>query len=354
MRTRREITSLSAAERLAFTSALQTIIANGVYGQFSSLLSANVEAAFGGAQFLPFHRLFILELEDALRFVDPSVSLPFWRWTDNWFDPAIDPVFGTDLFGGATPGQCIPDGPFKDLRAQVPNDHCVRREFNGREEFGMGDILFDEEGVLSQLLDLEYPEFESALEVSAAFVNLGVGGVLGTGPTGDMGAASTSANDPISFVHQAFVDKIYSDWQGINGAESYFGDHKGASVSGSDVLEPFGVAVSRSFNLPCVSYATGPVGRSGRSGRSRRPTRASRAAATLAVRRSRGNRREQLSHWVERSPVSTYQADKGLKVAEEAAVDAVVAGSAPGITVTSEDSASAAEDDVGGSGAEDE
>lgn len=324
-----------------------------MYGQFSTLLSANVEAAFGGAQFLPFHRLFLLELEDALRFVDPSVVLPFWRWTDNWFDPAIDPVFGTDLFGGATPGQCIPDGPFMDLRAQVPNDHCVRREFNGREELGMGDIIFDEEGVLSQFLDLEYPDFESALEMSAAFVNLGVGGVLGSGPTGDMGTASTSYNDPIAFVHQAFVDKVYSDWQGINGAQSYSGDHKGSSVSGSDVLAPFGVAVSRSFNLPCVSYASGPVGRSGRAGRSGRG-RTSRAAATLAVKRARANRRKLLSQWVERSPVSNFQADKGLQVAEEAAVDAVVEGSAPGISVTPADSASAADDDDGDSDGEGE
>lgn len=313
-----------------------------MYGQFSTLLSANVEAAFGGAQFLPFHRLFILELEDALRFVDPSVVLPYWRWTDNWFDPATDPVFGTDLFGGATPGQCIPDGPFKDLRSLVPSDHCVRREFNGREELGMGDIVFDEAGVLSQFLDLDYPDFESALEMSAAFVNLGVGGVMGTGPTGDAGAAATSANDPITFVHQAFVDKVYADWQGINGAATYSGDHKGAAVSASDVLAPFGVPVSRAFNLPCVTYESEPASRSGRAGRGRRPGRTSRAAATLAVKRTRANRRKLLAQWVMRSPVSDAQADKGLRVAEMAAVDAVVDGSATGITVTAADAANAA------------
>jgi len=346
-RTRKEVTQLSAAERTALTTAWQAIIANGVYADISSRLFNNVDQAFGGAQFLPWHRLFLLELEDALRSVNPSVVLPYWQWTENFDDPALDPIFGKDLFGGAAVGKCIPDGPFADLRANVPDDHCVRREFNAREQLGMDDIIFDEAGVLAQFLDLEYADFEGALEMSAAFVNLGVGGVLGSS-IGDMGVARTSANDPISFVHQAFVDKIWADWQGKNGATGYGGEQNGRKVAASDTLAPFGVAVSATFNLPCVAYAGASAGRSTRESRSVRGGRISRGAAVVAVKRARANRAARLAKWVAASPVSKQAADKGLKAVEKAAIEAVVEGMSVAVTVT------AADKEAGASGGDDD
>jgi len=317
-------------------TAWQAIIANGVYADISSQLFDNVGEAFGGAQFLPWHRLFLLELEDALRSVNPSVVLPYWQWTEHFDDPALDPIFGKDLFGGAAVGKCIPDGPFADLRANVPDDHCVRREFNASEKLGMDDIVFDEAGVLAQFLDLEYADFEGALEVSAAFVNLGVGGVLGSS-IGDMGVARTSANDPISFVHQAFVDKVWADWQGKNGATGYGGDQNGRKVAASDSLAPFDVAVSATFNLSCVAYAGASAGRSTRESRSVRGGRISRGAAVVAVKRARANRAARLAKWVAASPVSKQAAKKGLEAVEKAAIEAVVEGTSEVLTVTGAD-----------------
>lgn len=103
-------------------------------------------------------------LEDALHSVDLGVVLVNWvpgRDVDTtgappaaaatglahvlWggaTDPAVLPVWSTNLLGSTTPDGCIPDGPIANLQAPQPSPHCVHRGFTARTAGGMPGVQF--------------------------------------------------------------------------------------------------------------------------------------------------------------------------------------------------------------------
>ena len=76
-RTRTEVRQLSRAERSAYTSTVRTLIDTGGYAHFTWLHQQHRRTAHGGAHFLPWHRLFVLEFEEALRAINPDVAVPY-------------------------------------------------------------------------------------------------------------------------------------------------------------------------------------------------------------------------------------------------------------------------------------
>ncbi len=44
--------------------------------------TAIADGGHGGPAFLPWHRKYLLMLEDQLRAVDSGVTIPYWEWTD--------------------------------------------------------------------------------------------------------------------------------------------------------------------------------------------------------------------------------------------------------------------------------
>lgn len=270
-RVRKEVRDLTAAERTAFTAAVRAVMDPdaGFPVTFSSIHRDS--NAHGSPIFLPWHRLFLLEFEDALRSIDPSVAVPYWQWSSDWRDPAASPVWSTGLYGGSDPGECIPDGPFANLRATVPTRHCVRRGFTGRTEQGMGKMRFEEPSVLAELIGgpSNFSSFTDALEFAHGAVHVAVGGAQLTEDHGDMWYVLKSANDPAFYSHHAFVDQLWAARQAApNRSHSeYGGVADGRAVRATDEVAPFGVTVRDSFSLPCVTYAElgpGPQGRSGR------------------------------------------------------------------------------------------
>ncbi len=100
VRIRKNANELSADERDRFLSALvrlNTVASNGLVS-FVDILSMHDEVSdpeiHGRSSFLPWHRAFILDLERRLQRVDPSVTLPYWR-----FDQAAPNVFTRDFMG---------------------------------------------------------------------------------------------------------------------------------------------------------------------------------------------------------------------------------------------------------------
>lgn len=77
VRTRKEVRDLTAAETAALISAWRRAINDGSAEAAVRVHNAATAAAHWGAQFLPWHRGFLLLMEDALRRYDPTVTLPY-------------------------------------------------------------------------------------------------------------------------------------------------------------------------------------------------------------------------------------------------------------------------------------
>lgn len=161
----------------------------------------------GCAQFLPFHRVFIHQVETALKQFDNTITMPYWNWTRTATSPSTDIVL-TRYFGDSpwlrrcnAEECCIKSGPFANwnFTNNLLQQKCVSRSYTNNT-----GILYPW-GVLQPLMD--YPRFQmmaERLEQLHARVHTWVGGSMKT---------HFSPIDPLFFLHHAFVDKVWSDWQ---------------------------------------------------------------------------------------------------------------------------------------------
>ncbi|GAB0495790.1 hypothetical protein MMPV_007095 [Pyropia vietnamensis] len=319
-RTRQNIRSLSANQKQRLAAAFNALISRGLYTQFTRIHRDFGAAAHGGVQFLPWHRLFVLELEQALRSIDPSVVLPFWDFTSDWNDPVMSPVFNTDILGGGVAGGCIPNGPYANLQAQLPTPHCVTRGFNSGPN-GMGSFTFDQPGTINALIDASgsFADFANAWELAHGAPHVAIGGALLQSNWGDMFLVAQSPNDPAFFIGvHSNTDRVWWLRQRASGNPTqYDGQHQGRTVSPNDALTAFGSRlVSDTFNLPCVGYdpaRTGVV----RSGR-----RVSRAVASRRAPRARAAAAALLDRWAAATGISNSQRERAQQALDSAAVEA--------------------------------
>ena len=97
VRVRKNAQTLSPAERDRFVAAFGTLNGGGA-GRFRDFRDMHVSAAdaeaHGNVGFLPWHRAYLLDLERELQAIDPSVTLPYWR-----FDQAAPNVFTREFMG---------------------------------------------------------------------------------------------------------------------------------------------------------------------------------------------------------------------------------------------------------------
>lgn len=120
VRIRKSIYALTPAERTALFDAIDALKADGTWDQLvrmhaiamarPTLLPGETtddtrrNAAHRGPSFLPWHRVFLIELEDALNAVAPpgtEITIPYWPW-ETESDPTSIPLFTDDYLGQAT------------------------------------------------------------------------------------------------------------------------------------------------------------------------------------------------------------------------------------------------------------
>ena len=76
MAVRKKATAMTAAEKKRFRDVITALIGNGTYGQLASFhadMSHNMHGSMGGAgrqRFLPWHRIYLLKLEQAMQAID--------------------------------------------------------------------------------------------------------------------------------------------------------------------------------------------------------------------------------------------------------------------------------------------
>ncbi|MFJ9004355.1 tyrosinase family protein [Streptomyces canus] len=234
--TRKDVSTLTAAEKRRFVQAMLELKRRGEYDEFVRMHidfyvsdgEDGLRTAHMAPSFLPWHRRFLLELERALRRVDSSVTVPYWDWTRDrttstapWTD---------DLLGGTgrLPDRQVTTGPFAyatgnwTLKERITDEDYLTRQL-GRPadpielptrsdlEWALQDPVYD----TSPWDSTSTEGFRNKLEGwgrgqgAAAWrnhnrVHRWVGGVMVSG---------ASVNDPVFWMHHAFVDLCWSRWQ---------------------------------------------------------------------------------------------------------------------------------------------
>jgi len=214
VRVRKNANTLTDEERDRFLSAIVTLNQRGDFVDFQNIHTSDTSREIHGRScFLPWHRLYLLDLERKLQAVDPSVSLPYWR-----FDEPAPNLFTRDFLGVADASglvQFSSSNPMVNWRLTV---------------FGEGS------GRIRRL-----PQFDTATEPAAqvqndeaATLNLGTTGVGNRARTnfenfermegdphgsahisfsGQVSEIGRAPADPLFFMLHANVDRLWAKWQ---------------------------------------------------------------------------------------------------------------------------------------------
>jgi len=199
--------------------------------------------------FFPWHRQYVQYFEDVLTGKCGYTGvMPYWDWTLDAADFVNSPFFDTSSFGVGGWGDPkndfqIYNGGFKDMVRAYPTPHHIRRNFSDFP-FTNPNILapwgnapdapprqtgFRVSPTLAQTnVDFMKNSFEGNYSAMQAYVDssngthIGIHLILGadlTGlcptdaPSSCVPGAKWTPNDPLFFLHHAFVDKNWHDWQ---------------------------------------------------------------------------------------------------------------------------------------------
>ena len=204
VRVRKNANCLSEHERDRFLFAYAALndAGSGRFREFRQIHDALANDEMHSCPaFLPWHRAFILELERELQAIDPSVTLPYWR-----FDRPADNVFTEDFMGqedGSGRAKFSARNPLlgwvSDGRPGV-NRKSVRLDPTREPVVGSGPMQMVQTAATFEALPIEnhvharaHRRFRGLLE-----------------------DAHESVTDPLFFLLHANVDRMWAQWQQDN------------------------------------------------------------------------------------------------------------------------------------------
>ncbi|MFG3345861.1 tyrosinase family protein [Streptomyces sp. NPDC048018] len=235
MTVRKNQATLTADEKRRFVNALLELKRTGRYDTFVTTHNAFImsdtdtsdRVGHRSPSFLPWHRRFLIEFEQALQSVDSAVTLPYWDWTAD--RTSRSSLWAPDFLGGtgrARDGQVL-DGAF----ARTGNRWTVNVRVDGRDylrrDLGAGGRQLPTRAEVDSVLAMETYDTAPWNSSSDGFrnhlegwrgvnlhnrVHVWVGGQMATG---------VSPNDPVFWLHHAFIDKLWADWQARHPRSTY-------------------------------------------------------------------------------------------------------------------------------------
>jgi len=204
VRVRKNANALTPAERDRFVSAFAQLNNQGA-GSFTDFrdmhTSVSSPQAHGAAGFLPWHRAYLLDLERSLQAIDPSVSLPYWR-----FDQPAPNIFTLEFLGVSNALGAVQFGPSNPLQFWRTDgvQGVTRRPFFNTSVAPPG--LLTEAQTLA--LGTLYRLFRGLEGNPHGSAHVSFGGSISSIPT--------AARDPLFFLLHCNVDRLWAKWQRNN------------------------------------------------------------------------------------------------------------------------------------------
>ena len=201
VRIRKNANALTPGERDRFISAFAQLNNRGA-GRFQAFRDIHTDAgdleAHGGPAFLPWHRTYLLGLERELQAIDPSVSLPYWR-----FDRAAPNIFTREFLGESDDLGTVQFSATNPLQFWTTDGV---QGINRRPQFKTAD---------------EHPDLSTEAETLALgrlyrlFREMqgNPHGLAHTNFGGSISSIDTAAKDPLFFLLHCNVDRLWAKWQ---------------------------------------------------------------------------------------------------------------------------------------------
>jgi hypothetical protein len=180
--------------------------------------------------------------------------MPYWNSSLDASAPQDSAVLSANRFGGNGTGsrQIVTNGAFANWQADYPQAHALTRRYDGGtmiNPFATVDVI---NAIIAK--STTFDQLRGALESDPW-----VGPHLGIG--GDM-ATMAASNDPLCWVHRAYIDSLWAQWQ-LQHGHSYGGHNPDGSLATiNDALPAYGgVKVSNTMDTAKFVDATGqPTG----------------------------------------------------------------------------------------------
>jgi tyrosinase len=242
--TRQNQKNLTSAQKKRFTAAVLELKRNGTYDRlvrthdryFVPDRERKLRVGHMSPSFFPWHRCYLLAFERELRSLDPSVSVPYWDWTT---DPSpVSPLWADDFLGGngRASDRQVMTGPFAYERGNwtitvgVTEERFLTRNL-GRPhspiklptaaelQWAVDDPAYDTSpwdstasagGFRNKLEGWAAPKSERWRNHNK--VHQWIGGHMTGG---------TAPNDPVFWLHHAFVDLVWDRWQAKHPGSGY-------------------------------------------------------------------------------------------------------------------------------------
>jgi tyrosinase len=207
VRIRKDAETLTTAERGRFLRAMSRLNDRGA-GPFRDFRNTHLDdtsdEAHGLDGFLPWHRAYLLDLERALQALDPSVTLPYWR-----FDRPAPKLFASSFIGAPGTGGQVRFTPSNPLALWVTDGvpGIDRRPLFDVATSGAdgpnGPVMTEEVLVQAAVPYARLREVGEGNPHGRAHVSFG----------GSISAIGSAARDPLFFLLHGNVDRLWAKWQ---------------------------------------------------------------------------------------------------------------------------------------------
>jgi tyrosinase len=201
VRVRKNANTLTPGERDRFVSAFAQLNNQGA-GRFADFRDMHTQVsspqAHGAPGFLPWHRAYLLDLERELQVIDPSISLPYWR-----FDQPSPNIFTREFLGVSDSLGTVQFSSTNPLQFWKTDGV---QGINRRPFFSTGTAppgLRNEAQTLA--LGSQYPAFRTLEGNPHGSAHTSFGGSISSIPT--------AARDPLFFLLHCNVDRLWAKWQ---------------------------------------------------------------------------------------------------------------------------------------------
>jgi tyrosinase len=213
---RKDHRALTADEQNRLLSAFSQLNAIQALGPLVDIHSNSIHQMHGNPRFLPWHRVYLLRMEELLMSIDPTVCLPYWKSSE-------EQAFPSWLLG-FTPTVNLMNGP-----------HTVSRNI------GAFALLPNATAVATAIANGSFNSFAAAIEGVHNSGHVWVGGSMMSIPTAPC--------DPIFWMHHAEIDRLWSVWQIANPGQN-------PTLAGaSAVMDPWSESEVDTRDITALGYA---------------------------------------------------------------------------------------------------